>query len=612
MPRPIELLAPARNADIAISAINHGADAVYIGAGHHGARSAAGNSVTDIVRVVEHAHRFNARVYVTTNTIVYDDELKAVEQLIYELYRAGVDALIVQDMGILRLDLPPIALHASTQCDTRTPGKARFLQDAGFSQIVLARELTLSEIRSISDVTTVPLEAFVHGALCVSYSGNCQASWAVTGRSANRGECAQMCRLPYDLIDGSGERILTGKHLLSLKDMNRVTRLAEMMDAGVSSFKIEGRLKDENYVKNVVAAYRRELDKVIDAQPERYCRASDGVVELSFTPDVRASFNRGFTEYFLRDRHQGAMATFDTPKSTGAKVATVIKSDGRSVTVNPLAQLNNGDGLGYFDGSGRFTGFRVNSVEGNRLFPASDQRLPVGTVLFRNRDIKFESELKGDTARRVIPVTMTLRPVGDSRLALDLSDGRQTVTVTADVEMSEARTPQEDARLRALTKTGGTIYSVTAVTDNVGSRFIPASVLSALRRDATESLDRARRATYRYDYRRADTGAPYPESRLTYHDNVANSRAEEFYRSHGVKSMERAAECGNRQPGEMPVMLTRYCLRRELGCCLKTPGAKKLQGPLYIKSADNSFRLDFDCRNCEMSVIYLGENKINS
>lgn len=609
--REIELLAPARNAEIAIQAIRHGADAVYIGAGHHGARAAAGNSITDISRVVEYAHRFDARVYVTTNTIIYDNELREVEQLIHRLYRIGVDALIVQDMALLRMDIPPIALHASTQCDTRTPEKARFLQDAGFSQIVIARELSLPEIRSITDAVTVPVEAFVHGALCVSYSGDCQASWAVTGRSANRGECAQMCRLPYDLVDGGGNTLLAGRHLLSLRDMNRLPVLAEMMQAGVSSFKIEGRLKDETYVKNVVAAYRQALDRIISANPDRYRRASRGQEEYSFVPDVSRSFNRGFTDYFLTDRQPAAIATLDTPKSTGAKVATTVSSKGRQIKIKASAAINNGDGLGYFDRRGRFTGFRVNRAEGNTLYAAADVDIPAGADLYRNRDTAFDAAIKGDTARRTIPVRMTLRAIGKSRVALDIDDGMRQVTAATEVQLSEARTPQAETRRRTLAKTGDTVYTVTEVTDRAGNLFIPASALAALRRQAIDLLERAARTSYRYDYRRPETPAAGIGTTLTYHDNVSNGLAEKFYREHGVTAVSRAAETMKRPEDGMRVMLTRYCLRRELGHCLKTPSGPALKSPLYLRSAGSTFRLEFDCRRCEMSVIYLADNKIN-
>lgn len=372
MVRSIELLAPARNADVAIEAIKHGADAVYMGAGSHGARAAAGNSLDDIERVVKYAHIFGARVYVTVNTIVYDDELLQVEQLVRSLYNIGVDALIVQDMALLQMDLPPIALHASTQCDIRTPQKAQLMQAAGFSQVVLARELSLEETAAIHASVDVPLEAFVHGALCVSYSGDCQAGWALQRRSANRGECPQICRLRYDLLDADGRMLVKGKHLLSLRDLNRSKYIEEMLESGVSSLKIEGRLKDADYVKNITAHYRRLLDEIIGAHPDKYVRASYGSSKISFTPDVAQSFNRGFTTYFTKPLALSSrMASINTPKWSGVPVGTVKSVSPKFITAALSTQLANGDGLGFFARSGEFVGFRLNRVDGNRLFPAS-------------------------------------------------------------------------------------------------------------------------------------------------------------------------------------------------------------------------------------------------
>ncbi|MDE7396533.1 MAG: U32 family peptidase, partial [Muribaculum sp.] len=365
--RPLELLAPARNAEVARQAVLHGADAVYIGAAGFGARAAASNSFDDIKAVVEVAHSYGARVYVTVNTIVYDSELKGVEQMIRELYRVGVDALIVQDLGILRMDIPPIDLHASTQCDIRTHEKARFLESLGFSQLVLPRELSLEEIAAIRSATSVPLEAFVHGALCVSYSGDCQASQLTCGRSANRGECAQICRYAFDLYAGTSDYpVVRGKHLLSLRDLNRSDSLEAMAAAGISSFKIEGRLKDPAYVKNIVALYRRRLDAIIDSHPELYCRASEGITDLKFTPQADRSFNRGFTSYFLNGTpvDNPSMASPDTPKSRGQLVGTVrsVRDSGRIVEASLLHPLANGDGLGYFSPDEGFVGFRINKA----------------------------------------------------------------------------------------------------------------------------------------------------------------------------------------------------------------------------------------------------------
>ncbi len=612
--KAIELLAPARDVETAIQAVLHGADAVYMGAPSHGARHQAANSLADIQRAAEFAHRFGARLYVTVNTLVYEREIPQVEALVWDLYRAGVDALIVQDLGLLAMNLPPIALHASTQCDTRTPAKARFLQDAGFSQIVLARELSLEEIKAVADATSVPLEVFVHGALCVSYSGDCQASYMLTGRSANRGECAQVCRFPFDLEDKTGRKLLRDKHLLSLRDMNRSAMLADLLAAGATSFKIEGRLKDTAYVKNVVAAYRRALDAIIDANPRLYRRASLGSVTLNFEPRLDKSFNRGFTDYFLKSPSgAGKMATFGSPKWIGEEVGRVVSGAGKRLTAR-LKQgvtLNNGDGLGYFNAEGTFCGFRLNRFENGVLFPAAPVDIAPGSVLYRNSDTMRSKQMAGETADRRISIQATLR-IAAGRLALDLKDeSGLKVSAAVDCELQTARTPQADARLRVLTKLGDTHYSLIPehVVDTVGDLFVPASVLASLRRHAVEALEIARAARHRCEPRRRPANPPrWPfEKSLSRHDNVANSLAAKFYEEAGAEVAEMAAEVSKPVPdtknGEVRVMETRYCLRRELGACLKTADASKLPAELFLTSADNKFRLNFDCARCRMRVL---------
>lgn len=604
--RKIELLAPARDADIAIEAIRHGADAVYMGASSHGARSSAANSTGDVARVVEYAHRFGARVYVTVNTIIYDCELRDVERMVAELYRIGTDALIVQDMALLDMDIPPIALHASTQCDIRNADTARFLAGAGFSQLVLARELGVSEISEIHRAVDVPLEVFVHGALCVSYSGDCQAGFALQGRSANRGECPQICRHAFDLTDERGNVLVRGKHLLSLRDLNRSARLADLMEAGASSFKIEGRLKDAAYVKNVVAYYRRTIDEIIEKNPDRYVRSSTGRSDVTFTPDLNRSFNRGYTEYFTTQRRpQVKMASTDSPKWTGTTVGRVTQCTPRGIKARLTTELSNGDGLGYFDAEGRFCGFRLNRVEGTMLYPATRVSIPAGTELFRNHDRRFQAELEGDTARRRIPVKLTLRRTGRG-IAIDAADDAgHSASVATDMELQRARTPQEASRRRLLGRTGDTDFEVTEVTDTAGETFIPNSALADLRRSAMESLGRSIKICHSYDYhRRSDEAVKVSGSSLTYHANVANSVAERFYRAHGAQRVERALESSGRPVGAgTRVMNTRYCIRREFGCCLRTPeGDKWPRGPLYLSDAGESLRVEFDCRNCEMNI----------
>ena len=600
----IELLSPARDKRIAIEAITHGADAVYMGASHHGARALAANSVADVADVVDYAHRFGARVYVTVNTLVYDSEIADVERLIADLYRIGVDALIVQDMGILRMNIPPIARHASTQCDIRTVEKARFLEAVGFSQLVLPREFSLEEIKAVHDAVKVPLEVFVHGALCVSYSGDCQASCLTNGRSANRGECAQMCRLPYDLIDEKGNVIARSKHFLSLRDLNRSESISALIDAGARSFKIEGRLKDIDYVKNVTAHYRRAIDKVIEASGGMYCRSSYGTSECSFTPQLDKSFNRGFTTYFTFGTERATkMASLATPKFVGEKIGKVIECKGNRITISAECRLNNGDGLGYFDAEGPLAGFRVNRVEGNVVFAAENVAIPKATVLYRNNDKEWNDLMQSSSAVRKIHVTATLRRVGDDRVCLSLADNDgHSISHCVAVEPIVAKTPQEDARRRVLTKTGDTVYSVDEVDDRCSDLFIPASVLSTIRRDAFALLDSQIRITHPIQLRRTeDSDTKHVAPELTYHDNVANHLAEEFYRSHGVEKIAPAAEVVPPK-GDAVVMTTRYCLRRELGCCRKEASGDRLPQKLYLRHGTTTFELEFDCRNCQMRV----------
>lgn len=605
--RKIELLAPARNAQVAIDAINQGADAVYIGPESFGARAAAGNSADDIARVADYAHRFGARVYATVNTIVYDSELAAVERLIRSLYRAGVDALIVQDMGILRLDIPPVELHASTQCDIRTPEKARFLQDVGFSQLVLPREFSMEEIARVRAAVSVPLEVFVHGALCVCYSGDCQASLFTTGRSANRGECSQVCRLPFDLIDGEGVVRMRGKHLLSLRDLNLSARLADLLLAGASSLKIEGRLKDSLYVKNVVAYYRGLLDNIIDSSNGAYARASAGVCRRAFVPDPYRSFNRGFTTYFFAGTSgEGRMAGIDTPKSTGQPVGTVLSAGRRVITARIDTELHNGDGIGFFDGDGRFTGFRLNRAEGVKLFPAVPVTPTVGTVLYRNADKAFDDEVLRDTTARTLPLDFILRPLSWG-VALDVADVQRGVRATAVIDtdgLPPSRSPQTEARRNILGRLGGSGYELNGLDDCLGNVFLAASQLTLLRRKALEALETAAQSSRHRPLRRAEMpDATVWQNDMTRHANIANVMARKFYAEHGALTIEPAAEVKMPQEKRPVVMTTRYCLRRELGACLRTPQGRQYKEPLSLQHGNRRFVLDFDCKACRMYVI---------
>lgn len=603
----IELLAPAKNAEIAIAAIRYGADAVYIGADAFGARSEAKNSLDNIARVVDYAHQFRVKVYVTINTIIYKEELSKVRQLINSLYNIGVDALIVQDLSLLRMELPPIALHASTQCDIRTPERARFLQDVGFSQLVLPREMTLEEIAQVKSVTDVPLEAFVHGALCVSYSGDCYASQLTKGRSANRGECAQICRLPYDLYDGNGVKIVENRHLLSLKDLNQSSRLGAMLDAGITSFKIEGRLKDINYVKNVVAAYRQKFDVIISENPERYCRSSCGESVHHFTPSLAKSFNRGFTHYFLEDEGNSIASIF-TSKSRGEKVGVVKSVNKDGIIVDATKKLANGDGMMVTDAAGNSTGFRLNRIDGCRIIPASKVNVSPGDIIYRNYDKKFDDILKKDTTERKIAVKIILRKDAASRIVADAEDERgNVVTCALEVEVRPSEKLQKHVQESTMGKLGTTIYKLTDFESRISERFAPVSQLSELRRRVVSALECANRVTYPLELRhREDKSVLFPEGKnLSYHENVANPLAEEFYRSHGVERIEKAVEVSApMNKNGMVVMSTRYCLRRELGICLKTPRGRRIPEPLMLKGGGVVFSLDFDCSKCGMKVRY--------
>ncbi len=591
-----------------------GADAVYIGAPAFGARAAATNSVESIRSLAQLAHRYRARVYVTMNTILYDNELDEASRLVKQLYGACVDALIVQDMAYLGLDLPPIALHASTQCDIRTPDKASWLAKAGFSQLVLPREYSLAEIKAVADTVDVPVEVFVHGALCVSYSGDCQAGFAAMGRSANRGVCPQMCRLPYELVDADGNPVAPPKHYLSLRDLNRVNDLEALAEAGAASFKIEGRLKDARYVANVTAAYSRALDRIVERSGGKYRRSSAGTSSYGFTPDLDRTFNRGYTGYFLKGI-PGKMASTDTPKWAGIPVGTIsgeLDKRRRSFRARLSAQLSNGDGLGFFNAAGTFVGFRLNRVEGNELWPASaPEGLTIGTTLYRNNDKAFFDLLERPDAgcSRKIRVDFTLRPVDNERIAISADDERGcSVCLVADSVYAAAKTPQEAHRRNIMAKLGDTDYTLGNVDDRIGERFVPASALTAARRDVLALLDKAAADTYAYDRRKACTLADDAfagAKALDYHDNVANRLARRFYTGHGASIAEMAIETAPKKEDELVVMTTKYCLRRELGGCLKEKNGTKLPRPLFLKNDSGLYRLDFDCARCGMSVVRL-------
>lgn len=601
--RPIELLSPAKDLNCGIEAINHGADAVYIGAPKFGARSAAGNSLDDIRELCEYAHLYGARIYVTLNTILKEDELEEAERMIWDLWRVGTDALIIQDMGITRLNLPPIPLHASTQTDNRTPEKVRFLEAAGFTQVVLARELSLNEIRRISEATTVPLEVFVHGALCVSYSGQCYLSAALSGRSANRGECAQYCRLPYTMVDATGTEIVSNKHLLSLKDMNRSDQLEALLDAGVSSLKIEGRLKDAGYVKNITAYYRKKLDAVLSRRPE-YRRASAGRSTYTFEPVAEKSFNRGFTPFLLEGRTADITA-FNTPKSLGEPVGTVKEIKGNSFTVAGLKQLNNGDGLVFFNRKGELEGFRVNRVEANRVFPLDMPQLAPKTPLYRNFDQAFDKLLAKPSAERKLSVEIEFldNPFGFTLCMEDETGARIMLTEPFAKEL--ARREQQDNIRTQLSKLGNTPFEASKVVVGLSENwFVPSSLLADMRRRGVEKLLEARRAHYpRETVKRVQPSVsiPFPERQLTYLGNVANGKARSFYQDHGVEQIDPAFELSPRK--DVPLMFTKHCLRYSMGWCPTYQKDKSpYKEPYYLLYKDTRLRLQFDCKHCQMLV----------
>ena len=616
--RKIELLAPAKNLECGIEAVNHGADAVYIGAPKFGARAAAVNSLEDIAALVAYAHLYNVRIYVTVNTILKEEELAETEKMIWELYRIGVDALIVQDMGITRLNLPPIPLHGSTQMDNRTPEKVRFLADAGFRQVVLARELSLQEIRRIHEACPeTPLEVFVHGALCVSYSGQCYVSQACFGRSANRGECAQFCRLPFSLVDADGKTIVRDKHLLSLKDLNQSEVLEDLLDAGASSLKIEGRLKDVSYVKNVTAGYRSKLDAIF-ARRKEYVRASSGTCRFDFTPRLDKSFSRGFTHYFLQGRDR-EISSFDTPKSLGEEMGTMKEQRGNYLTVAGVKPFHNGDGVCFLDEQGRLQGFRINRVDGNKLYPAGDvPRIKPRTRLFRNFDQEFERILARKSAERKIGVGWELADTS-SGFALTVADeDGNRITLSFPYPKELARTPQPENLRTQLGKLGNTPFEVMplggtdspsatttpAIAINLSQNwFIPASVIADWRRQAIDKLTAARRITYRRELHVwKPTRHRFPATSLTYLGNVMNTAARSFYQAHGVASVEPAYE--KQAVPEAVLMFCKHCLRYSMGWCpTYQKGHSPYREPYYLVGTDGKrFRLTFDCKNCQMKV----------
>ena len=633
LPHQLELLSPARDADIGIAAIDHGADAVYIGGPAFGARATAGNELRDLERLIKHAHRFGSRIFITLNTILRDDELQGARDMAWQVYNAGADALIIQDMGLLELDLPPIQLHASTQTDIRTPEKARFLQDVGLSQIVLARELDLGEIaaiRAATDPARTSIEFFVHGALCVAYSGQCYITHAHTGRSANRGDCNQACRLPYQVTDDQGRFIAHDKHVLSMKDNNQSDNLRALIDAGVRSFKIEGRYKDLGYVKNITAHYRTLLDEIIEERQysaEPLTRASSGSTRFLFTPDPDQNFNREFTDYFVNGRQED-IGAFDTPKTPGRAIGWVTKVGEDFVeleTSDPATILHNGDGLCYYDLQKELVGMAINTAEPVsalglnkwRVYPNDPitglKDLRKGLEINRNRDMDWVRMLDKKSSERRIGLWAQLGETPNGfELTLTDEDGFAASARTVQAHQPASDAAKAETTLREqLNRFGSTIFSVHDISLNLSQPwFIPASALNQLRRDAVIALEAARAAGLPRLQRAqpVEPPVPFPEDTLSYLANVYNAQAHAFYMKHGVQVIDAAYE-SKEEEGEVSLMITKHCVRFSLSLCPKqAKGVIGVKGtikaePLHLINGKEKLTLRFDCKPCEMHVV---------
>ncbi|MFL7790595.1 MAG: U32 family peptidase [Anaerolineae bacterium] len=607
---PIELLAPARDLACGIAAIDCGADAVYIGAPRFGARAKAGNPLVDIEALVRHAHTYWAKVYVTVNTILYDDELPQAVRLLHQLYEIGVDAAIIQDVGLLEDDLPPLPLIASTQMHNHTPARVAFLERVGFQRAILARELSLEQICAIRRQTSIELETFVHGALCVCYSGQCYLSYAIGrhalgGRSGNRGECAQPCRRRYNLTDSDGNILVRDRYLLSLRDLNLSPYLGELIDAGVTSFKIEGRLKDEAYVANVVSAYRRHLDAVLGAKGLH--KSSSGHSGIGFEPNLDKTFNRGYTPHFLHGRGEPP-GSIDTPKMMGEFVGQVVSVKGKSFTLDTDVELHSGDGICFFDAGQELQGTVVNAVRGRDVTPQEITGVQRGTRIHRNHDHAFLKQLKPGCAERKIAVWLKLEET-QTGFALTASDEDDNVAV-GELMCEKVRAKKPDQALgtveKQLRKMGDTEFACENVEINWKQiYFLPVSNLNALRRDALEKLSKVRAQicpVLRRTIRRNDT--PYPEHALSYLGNALNQKAVAFYRRHGVEKIAPAAESGLDMLGKR-VMRTRYCIKHQLGLCPQEGNTLSIKEPLYLVDEEgHEYRLRFDCAACEMEVYF--------
>jgi putative protease len=608
MKKKIEILAPAKDLIHGMAAINSGADAVYIGAPLFGARSNANNSIEDVSELVKYAHLFNAQVFVVINTILYDNELETCRKMIFELYEIGVDALIVQDMAILEMDLPPIVLHASTQANNREADKIKFLKDAGIKRVVLARELNLHQIKEISEATNIELEFFVTGALCVSFSGNCYMSVANGERSANRGSCAQNCRLPYNLIDGNGDTLIKNSHLLSIKDFDVSDQIPNLIEAGISSFKIEGRLKDIVYVKNNVSFLRQKLDAFLNQNSDKYTKASSGKCTYSFDSSLDRSFNRGYTDYFVNERHQ-SIGSWESPKSKGQYIGKLIQTVGNSYEIENGTLLNNGDGLCFINENNEADGIYVNRAENGFVYPNVLKEIKNGTFIYRNNDAAFIKIIeREDSAVRKISTNLLLseNENGFELTAIDEDGNVSSVTLIHSKEQTKNNESIEDNFKINLAKTGFTPYSADEITIEFSQNwFLPISKINEMRRKVYEQLSEVRLANYhREEHQIVKTSHPYPESKLDFTFNVANKVARKFYERHGVTEIEQAFEL-QWDPGKSRVMTTKYCIKYELEKCPKYHKdtlREKIKEPLILKQGELEYKLKFNCKPCEMEI----------
>ncbi len=606
MKKKIEILAPAKNLYQGMAAINAGADAVYVGGPEFGARTNATNPIEDIAQLVEYAHLFKAQVFVVVNTILYDNELESCRKLIYELYDIGVDALIIQDMAILEMDLPPIVIHASTQANNRDALHVKFLADAGIKRVVLARELNLDQIKEISRTTDVELEFFVSGALCVSYSGNCYMSVANGERSANRGSCAQNCRLPYRLIDGNGTTLIESSHLLSIKDLDLSDQLPNLIEAGITSFKIEGRLKDLVYVKNNVSYLRKKLDAFLENN-EHYEKASSGRTFYTFESEMDRSFNRGYTSYFVNHR-KDKIGSWDTPKSQGQAIGKFIKSKGRGYLIENSDQLNNGDGLYFINESGEADGAQVNSIINNLVIPNIFKPIKEGTMIYRNSDAAFNKLVeREDSAIRKIGIKLIFTESEDGfKLTAIDEDGHQSSSMIESVKEVSKNGESIAGIKKNLAKTGNTPFISDDIEINLSADwFLPNSKINEIRRVVLDQLIHIRVKEYqRKEFQITKTEHPYPVKQLDFTYNVSNAIARSFYQRHGVTEIEKAFEL-QWDPGKSRVMVTKYCVKYELGKCPiyhKDTLGEKLKEPLVLKHGENEYKLKFNCKPCEMEI----------